>query len=594
MPNFSFLSGTYTELGYQYSYLHYADPIFSYAANVTYTKHSNTFKFGGLVNEVHLNHNEPPGLVGVPDGFTFNGNATTGFGSSSSQFNSFADFLLGLPSSWQNSTQPNGISKLHSVQVAAYATNTQQIGHNLTLNYGTSWAYFPVASHGSYGIQNFNFDSNTYQACGYGGVPKSCGIKSSWALLGPHVGASYRVSPSLVLRAGISITPEQYNMYRNSLYNYPETLAYSASAANSYVAVGSLSTGLPTLVPPTISSGGTITLPTGALFDALPRHIVRGYTQSWNLAVQKELGPWLVQTAYVGNTAVHQHNLYNFNYAQLGQGIQSGFMYKYNGTTASETETLPLGHTNYNSLQATGQRRFKGGYQIRAAYTYSKWLGLCCDANGFTGLNTAIPQYLRLNYTVMPGDRRHNLTITGTIESPFGKNKPFLQQGLPGYVLGGWQLNGSETIVSGQPVPIQELSSLDPAFNTPGSLQRPDQVKPHVAIHPHNTAQYFDTTAFAVVHNVAGTPIRFGTAAYNPIYGPGAANLDASIFRSFPIHERYTAQFRVEALNATNTPHFANPNQYVGLASFGTITATAPLSRATDSRYFRFGAKVTF
>jgi hypothetical protein len=153
LPNFIFgsTSGPYTELGYQYSYLRYSDPIFAYAANATLTYGANTFKVGFLANQLHINHIEPPGAQGVPDGFTFGGNATTGYGSSATQFNHFADFLLGDPSAWNNSFQPNNVSKMNSVQYSAYVTNTQQISRNLTVNYGTSWAYFPVGSHGSYG-----------------------------------------------------------------------------------------------------------------------------------------------------------------------------------------------------------------------------------------------------------------------------------------------------------------------------------------------------------------------------------------------------------------------------------------------------------
>ena len=605
LPNFSFGSG-YTELGYQYSYLHYSDPIFVYAANATLTHGANTFKVGFLANQLHINHIEPPGAQGVPDGFTFGGNATTGYGLSASQFNAFADFLLGDPSSWQNSFQPNNVSKMDSLQYSAYVTNTQQIGHKLTVNYGTSWAYFPVGSHGSYGPENLNFSDTggvitpiSYEICGNQGIAKTCGIKSSWALLGPHLGLSYRITPSFVVRAGASITPEQFNFWREFTYNYPESTGYSASAPNSWTGVGNwnsasgaLATGVPVITPPSFSRG-VLTLPAGAIFNAVPHNLQRGYTNSWNLSLQKELGPWLAQAAYVGNTAVHIHNVYPINYATLGGGSHSGALYTFNGTTSTAQDAiLPLGHTNYNSLQSTIQRSFKGDYQVRVSYTYSKWLGLCCDSNGFQALGTPIPQYMRLNYSVMPGDRRHNLAITGTAVSPFGQSKPWMNSGAAAYILGGWQLSAEQVILTGMPVNVQELA-IDSFFNTPGSTERPDLAKPKVVIHPGQYKNYIDSSSYGFVDVTSG-PARFGTAPYDSAYGPGAANLDASLFRSFSYRERYKLQLRAEAFNVTNSPHFGQPSQYFGLPGFGQITSTSGISRATDSRYFRFGAKLLF
>jgi hypothetical protein len=586
IPNFAF-SG-FTGLGYNYPYLHYSDPVFSYAGNVTFTHGSNTLKFGVVVDQEHLNHVE-----NSPDNLTFGGNATiVKGGAAASEFNSFADFLLGNPSAWTNNRELFGHSNFRMSQWSAYLTNTQQLGPKLTLSYGTSWAYFPVGTHGSYGPENFNLSSNVYEVCGFGGVSKTCGITSSWALLGPHVGAAYRISPTLVVRAGASIAPEQFNMGAASMYNYPENLSFSASAPNGFVPVGSLSTG-PNVLPAPNYQAGVIPLPKGASVITLPQRIKRGYTNSWNLTLEKQLGPWLFQAGYVGNTAVDIHNRYNINYAQLGQGIQSGFMYKYNGSTNTVNAILPYGHTNYNSLQATVQKRFSQGYTIRAAYTWSKWLGLCCDTNGSQALNTPIPQYQRLNYTYMPGDRKGDLAITGTAESPFGKGKQWVKSGPGALILGGWQLNASQIILTGTPFGIGMISS--PLFNTPGSTQKADLAAgvTHPKVHPGNINAYYNVSDFAPVN----AP-RFGTSTYNMLRAPGAANLDASLFRSFDFRERYKLQLRIEDFNVTNTPHFAAPTYSYADTAYqsleGKILATAPISRVTDSRYFRFGAKLMF
>ena len=88
-------------------------------------------------------------------------------------------------------------------------------------------------------------------------------------------------------------------------------------------------------------------------------------------------------------------------------------------------------------------------------------------------------------------------------------------------------------------------------------------------------------------------------------------------FRSIAIREPWTLQFRVDALNFTNTPHFSNPgsnnfanvssvvygtdasgnqnySNIISLNGFGQITSTNPGSRLTDERYLRLGLKLSF
>ena len=61
--------------------------------------------------------------------------------------------------------------------------------------------------------------------------------------------------------------------------------------------------------------------------------------------------------------------------------------------------------------------------------------------------------------------------------------------------------------------------------------------------------------------------------------GPGMANWDLSLFKTVPIKERLKAQFRLEALNATNTPLFGAPSLNVSTSSFGKITSQVNFNR---------------
>jgi len=389
----------------------------------------------------------------------------------------------------------------------------------------------------------------------------------------------------MVIRAGYALAPEQINMYRDGLYNYPFLLRQSLSALNSYTASTSLAQGFPVLQSPDVSSG-TIPLPTVESVVSSPKHFVRGYTESYNLSVQKELG-WnlIAQIGYVGTLTIHQHTRYNINYGLPGGGTASQQLYGPFGITAPETIIEPLEHMNYNALQAQLQKRFSNGLAVYSSYTWSKWTGLCCDANADGQPEIPIPAYSYRNYALMPGDRTNNFQLSAIYQLPFGKNQRYLTGGIGAAIAGGWQVNGVLSFYSGTPFWIQ---APDTSLNAPGSPQLADQVKPNVAIYgAHGLASpYFDTSAFAPV-----TTARFGTSSFDSLRGPGYGNLDFGLFRTFDIREWLKAQFRVEALNLANHPNFSNPDSGVTNPDFGLIASTNPGSRVIAERYFRVGIK---
>ena len=76
--------------------------------------------------------------------------------------------------------------------------------------------------------------------------------------------------------------------------------------------------------------------------------------------------------------------------------------------------------------------------------------------------------------------------------------------------------------------------------------------------------------------------------------GPGAKNLDFSIFRNFTFAERFMLQFRAESFNLTNTPAFLLPSANspaltIGNSSFGKLN-----SSAATGRQMQFGLKLYF
>src|SRR5262249_10220028 len=76
------------------------------------------------------------------------------------------------------------------------------------------------------------------------------------------------------------------------------------------------------------------------------------------------------------------------------------------------------------------------------------------------------------------------------------------------------------------------------------------------------------------------TALNYGNLSRTiSLRGPGIFNWDMSLFKNVAIYEQFKAQFRLEALNAFNTPLFRSPNASVGSGSFGQVTSQGNFPR---------------
>jgi hypothetical protein len=76
--------------------------------------------------------------------------------------------------------------------------------------------------------------------------------------------------------------------------------------------------------------------------------------------------------------------------------------------------------------------------------------------------------------------------------------------------------------------------------------------------------------------------------------GPGISRLDLSLDRTVRITEKIKADFRVEAINVTNHPDFANPTNlnFTNPLYFGLINSTR--DNPNDPRLLQLGVRVYF
>lgn len=567
------------------SALRYNDTQYEYTANGSWIKSAHTIRFGIDISKYSLNHYEATSAMGV---FNFNGNVTTlRNGPSANLYNSFAQMLLGLTTSVSSELLPFDNNRITSRQksYSLYAQDTWQATRRLTMSLGVRWDYFPMGARATRGMERYDFNTNQMLICGAGDVPKDCGYNIEQKNFSPRIGLAWRKSESLVFRAGYGLNYDPYPLafVRNMLTNYPNDLLLTVNGPIAQQPATQLRDGIPAIAVPDISSG-RVMVPPAYSVRSLPDYVERGYIQSWNFSIQKQFaGDFVAQAAYVASRQVKISQRFDLNAGQvLGAGSAGQpFFESFRRTTATELLT-PVGHNKYDSLQASLQRRLSRGVAMNLVYTFSKVVGICCDDLSDSTPQIQIPQSFNLNRSLMPFDRTHNFVASFIVESPFGKRNVFVR---------GWQFNGLISAYSGTPFTVVATNNL----NAPGNNQRADLVKPEAAILGGTGPgqSYFDPAAFA-----APTTARFGTAGFNILRGPGTFNFDAGIFRNFAITERWNLQFRGEALNVTNTPHFANPGNNASntvAGGYTVITATTGTGReGIDERMFRLGLRMTF
>jgi len=407
------------------------------------------------------------------------------------------------------------------------------------------------------------------------------------------------------VRAGFSLNfdPETYAYNRNMTLNYPESLSFSITGANSWTPATTFAQGIPAVTAPDISKG-YVTLPKGFAINSLPQNPKRDYVMSWNLTLEKEVGwGFVARAAYIGTRGVDIPGALNLNAGQtLGAGTAGQPYNVLFGNTAAVNLFTPVNHTHYDALQSTMSRRLSKGALVTVNYTFSKSTGICCDDLSSGAPAIQIPQYMFLAHSLEPTDRTHNFNVTGSYALPFGAKERWLNHGgVLSAVASGWQTNALFVRYSGSPFSVSGPST---SLNTPNNTQRADQVKPNVAILGGTGPgqSYFDPLAFASV-----TAVRFGTAGYETLRGPGTTNLDFSIFRTFRVREKLTMQVRAEAFNLTNTPHFGNPGANTtslllnpdgtvkSLGTYTVISTTTGTGReGIDQRALRFGLRLGF
>ena len=270
--------------------------------------------------------------------------------------------------------------------------------------------------------------------------------------------------------------------------------------------------------------------------------------------------------------------------------------------------------SSYNSLQIS-VRRTIAPLVISASYTYSHSIDDSSDWQDANFVNSFDP---RANRASSNFDERQIFTLSYVYSLP-----SFGLEGWKKKLFGGWQYSGITSFNTGQPFSVLNADFADNAgvangVGTNGSY--PDIVgnpysKPSAAIlaalPPGSPPLLYNPAAFA-----QPTGLTFGTATRNILNNPSRLNFDMALFKSFPIHEAISLQFRAEAFNVFNHTQWESNNPTSSTTgSAGDVNATIncyggannsagdpaclgngflqPLA-AHDPRILQFGLKLLF
>ncbi|MBM3786929.1 MAG: hypothetical protein FJW30_21435 [Acidobacteria bacterium] len=563
------------------------DMSFVTSHNFSLTRPKHDIRFGFEAVRHVLNHYSPDGGGnGGPQGallFTQGITALRG-GPAQNQFNAYAAYLLGLPETMRRSSQFE-IMTAYNNQGAWYIRDRWQLSQKLTLSAGLRYEIYPLQTRsGRGGIEGYDPNTNLVTLGGLGGLPKGLGISTSKKLFAPRFGFAYRMNEKTVVRSGYGLTFMPMPMARPLRGFFPLLFASNFNSPNTFQPVRTIEQGIPALILPDTSSGRVALPPTAQMRFIPTDKLTRGYVQSWNFMIERQLpGNTVVSAGYVGTRTVHSFGDLEINAAAPGAGTAGRPLAQRFGRTVDTWAWDGYLNANYHALQVAVNRRAADGLMLKGAYTYSKAINQT-DDDGWTGtINFNWAPVFHRNRAQAGYNIPQTLQMGFVYELPAGKGKKFASSGPARWILGDWQVNGVFASFKGRPFTVTAAAG---ALNAPGNIQTADQVKDKVEKLGGVGAgrPFYDPAAFA-----APTGVRFGSSGRNLLRGPGTVNLDLGLFRKIHLREKFTLELRAEAANSLNTPHFNNPAANISAANFMLITSAQP-----DQRQFRLGLRLAF
>jgi hypothetical protein len=337
-------------------------------------------------------------------------------------------------------------------------------------------------------------------------------------------------------------------------------------------------------------------------------------TQQYSMNLQAQLASnYLLEVGYVGTRATHLVETVSLNQAALASP-SNPIRGQITNTLANLQLRVPIegftptgidsmqttGNEWYNALQVSLTKRFSRGLQFLASYTYARLL----DTEGGNTINTG-------NASLVSGDqydpkarygpastvRPHRFVVSFVYDLP-----KVVRGGFAGKLLNDWSVSGVTTILSGHPLTLSSLNANN-VFGINGyGNDRPEWAPgctrsqletPGPVVEKLNN--YFNQACIGSYPVIGsdGMATGFGNMGVGLVNGPGMGNIDLALTKRIParwLGRESNWEFRAEAFNAFNTPHFADPDTNTADgAAFGVISSTI-----ANPRMIQFALKYNF
>lgn len=518
--------------------------------------------------------------------------------------NSFADFLLGIPSEY---VQSSGSARYpRQIAYYAYVMDDWRIRDNLTINMGLRYDLAPPLKdkrdqailfrpgHRSERFPNapegllFAGDPDPL----FGRAPRGTYLTDK-NNLAPRLAVAYSPRPKTgwarrLLGQGKTAIRLAWGVFYDQTYGLSFTRLSSAEpfsvaqhlSASQIRAAGGTFAGpfgdLPNPFPPGPGQVVFSSRPNLQPFDPAFR---TAYAYHYNLTLQREL-PWslLMEIGYVGNNRFKLGRERELNPAAVGRGAtlsntEDRRVHSQFGKILSQEST---GRARYDSFQARLARRLATGLTLDGSYVFSKSLD-----NSSSPLSGMAPDPLRWARSTF--NRTHSVVVSYSYSfadpSPAGPLK---------HLLGGWQVAGITEFRSGLPLEILQLE--DTTLTGANMFGTPDLVGPFVRLDPRKQQTivvdgvprtgnfFFDPRSFRRVTVTSPGEARPGNLGRNVFDGPVINLWSLSAAKRFRLTGSQDLVLRSDIGNLFNRPNFqlSPANLNVGWRDFGQVSSAAP------------------
>ncbi|HZT31335.1 MAG TPA: TonB-dependent receptor [Bryobacteraceae bacterium] len=530
------------------------------------------------------------------------------FGSAESGF-PFASMMLGYP---DYASTPEGYPLTQPRQNMAgfYFLDDWKVTPTLTANIGVRYDYFGVPYDAGGFWRTISFQQTFTTATGqqiptmYPSVTGSAAAIPLWQndnrYVMPRVGLAWRPAKKWVIRAGSGWYAATAHFNNFTIMNLVPPYSGSSSfqqVTNPYgtypVTAGGVTSNLTTRIVrpgtrllelgPNLFAGSAVVAPEDLWYVQPDKKNASQWT--WSFDIQRELPKGMALTlGYVGSKSSNLSGIeQNWNTAppssDTNYAAHRPVQYFHDALQPiapvlqlnSLQAILSGANANYQGGTVAVDKQFSNGLAFGASYVFSKAIGESSGSQD--GFPIQDPRSFKSGRGPLPFDRRQNLIVNFVYELPWMKTA----KGFAGAALGGWQVNGILAYRSGFPFTVGQGDDLNTGGFTP---VRPDRISDGHLSNPSRQL-WFNPQAFQrVTCNIPSRPdlCHYGSAGVNILNGPTQKNADLSIFKNFQLPrapETMRLQFRLEAINALNTPFFGTPNG-VGFSTINSITPDAP------------------